>query len=230
MKLQLMLRSISILLILAGCQSEDHKNSMDDLNSIKKEFLNEIVSEEVIESPFHIIYKLKTVFFSREVVSLFGEISVYNHLPHGWRTYEGKTLCKINGQFQQVTLKDLFVTENQKEFLRSYCEDNLKFKNEQPTFFSGDNPLFTHLDLKNIHTFVVDHQSLIIIFQPYYVGGCGDGPFIVKIPYENLKGRWNSAHPLIPILNRTIKSKSFTSSWEEGKTYFQDEAVELSVF
>lgn len=216
--------------MLTGCQSEDHKNPLDDLRSIKKEFLNEIMNEEVIESPFHMSYALKTVFFSKEIVSLFGEINVYNHLPHGWSSYEGKNLCKINGQFHEVSLKDLFVTESQKEFLRSYCEDNLKYKNEQPTYFSGDNPLCAHLDPKNIHTFVLDHQSLIIIFQPYCVGGCGDGPFMVKIPYEHLKGHWNSAHPFVGMLNRTINSQPFTSSWEEGKTYYQDESGGLLLF
>jgi len=220
MRIQYLIHIVGMLLVLVGCK--DQNKILDDLNGIKKGFLDEIVQEDVIESPFHIGYTFRTVFFSKEVVSLFGEIDVYNHLPHGWKYYEGKTLCKIDGRFREITLDDLFKTSSQKEFLRKYCEENLKCENEQSTYFSGENPLLTVLDRKHLHAFVVDCQFLVLIFQPYCVGGCGDGPFIVKIPYEQLKGHWNSESSLVINLERVISSQSFTSSWEQGEWIYRE--------
>ena len=183
----------------------------------------EIFEENVDESPFHIGYNLRTVFFSKEVISLFGEISVYNHMPHGWGYYEGKTLYKKDGEIKEITLADLFTTPNQREFLRAFCENNLKNRNEQHSYFSGQEPLYTTLAAKDIHTFVIDDKQLIIIFQPYSVGGCGDGPFIVKIPYSILKDHWNPDNPLAPLLEKIISSKMYTSSWNEAEFFAQCE-------
>jgi hypothetical protein len=231
MNLQSIIYRVSILLlVLVGCQKEDRTNHSADLNSIKTEFIDEIQQEDVIESPFHLHYTFKTVFFSKEIISLFGELNVYNHLPHGWSRYEGKTLCKINNQFREVALDDLFSTEAQKEFLRSYCEHNLKNENEQFNYFSEGDPISSHLDIKSIHTFILDHRFLIIIFQPYCVGGCGDGPFTVKIPYEHLIDHWNMAHPMVSILTRVINQESYSSSWRSEEGYYRDESGTTSIF
>lgn len=61
---------------------------INDLNSIKKEFLNTIFSAEVEEGPFDMQYTLKTIFFSKDLVSLFGKMNVYDAMPHGWKYYE----------------------------------------------------------------------------------------------------------------------------------------------
>lgn len=64
-----------------------------------------------------------------------------------------------------------------------------------------------------IKLFAVDHESLIIIFQPYVVGGCADGPFFVKIPFTELVGKWQVGNPIEKHLPFT---KNFLSSWEKG--------------
>jgi hypothetical protein len=59
--------------------------------------------------------------------------------------------------------------------------------------------------------FVVDHESLILVFQPYAVGGFADGPFTVKIPFTELIGKWQAGNPLEKQLPIT---KNFLSSWD----------------
>jgi hypothetical protein len=209
MKLQSMfLIVVSLFLIACGARKENAP--LDDLNSVKKEFLTAILSSEVDEGPFHINYTMKTVFFSKELISLFGEISVYQALPHGWRRYEGKTYAKIKGEFKEVSLWDLFQTTAQREFLRSYCENELQ--NNPISYFEGEAPYKSRLELADIHTFVVNEESLILIFQPYVAGSGEDGPFIVKIPFDHLKSGWNAENLLYITLQTVIASKEFISS------------------
>ncbi len=200
------------ILLLMGCQRQEKGANIDDLNSIKKNFLLSILESGIEESPFQMSYTLKTVFFSPEILSLFGEVHVYAHLPHGWWRYEGKTLCKIQGKLKEIKLWDLFSTTSQREFLRKYCEDDLK--TNSISYFSGKEPLRTRLEFEDMRTFVIDDKFLIILFQPYTVGGLVDGPWHVKIPYEHLRDHWNKAHPLPKLLHKTLSSKSYTASWD----------------
>lgn len=116
---------------------------------------------------------MKTVFFSKDLISLFGEINVYDCMPHGWKRYEGKTYVKMKEQFKEINLNDLFTSNSQREFLRSYCENYLK--NDSMTYFGGENPLIEKLDSEKIRTFVIDDQFLTIIFQPYVAVSSADG-------------------------------------------------------
>jgi hypothetical protein len=151
------------------------------------------------------------ILFSDNVVSLMGDVFVFDHLPHGWMQYEGKTYVKINSSFKEISLNDLFPQSSQKEFLRSYCEFFFKHYGDC-SYFQGADPLYDHLDQELIKTFVVDHESLILVFQPYTIGGCTDVPFTVKIPYTELIGKWQAGNPLekqLPI------DKNFLSSWDK---------------
>lgn len=154
-------------------------------------------------------YHLRATLFSDNVVSLMGEVFVYAHLPHGWRWYEGKTYVKAKDSFKEITLKDLFPLDSQKEFLRNYCENFFK-QDDNCSYFKGDDPLCEHLDLGSLEVFVVDHESLILIFQPYTVGGFADGPFTVKIPFAELVGKWQAGNPL----EKQLPIKKYLSSWD----------------
>ncbi len=210
---------ILCVLLLSGCRDQE-KNHADDLNSVKKNFLVSILENEVEEGPFQMNYILRTVFFSKDIISLFGEVYVYEHLPHGWWRYEGKTLCRVQGKLKEVELWDLFTTAAQREFLRKYCEKSLK--TDSISYFSGGNPLRIRFDYEDIRTFVIDDKFLIIFFQPYAVGGLGDGPLHIKIPYDHLKDKCNASHPLFTLLDKTLSSKSYTASWDKD-CYFQQE-------
>jgi len=123
----------------------------------------------------------------------------------------------INNRYEVVTLDDLFKTDEQKEFLRAACEKSLK--KDPLTYFKGQDPLRTTLTQEDIHTFVMDDQNLIIIFQPYSVGGGADGPFLVKIPFVDLKGHWEGSQPIHTLLQKAIQSGAFTSSWDLEQFY-----------
>jgi hypothetical protein len=204
------------LLFLLGCEQREIKPiNMDDLRTLKGEFLQQIYASDVEEGPFNFNYTFRTVFFSKEVVSLFGEINVHDRLPHGWQYYEGKTFCTIDNNRKEVTLQGLFPNTSQKEYLRQICEDSLK---QEPTsYFGGKEPFHSSLGIDDIHTFVVDEKNLIIIFQPYRVGGGADGPFVIKIPFTSLKGHWNESHPLHSLMKKAIESYNFTSSWDSDE-------------
>ena len=205
----------AVLVMLFGCEKKKQNlPEYDDLNSVKKKFLNTIFLSEVEEGPFNMQYTLKTIFFSKDVISLFGEINVYDCMPHGWKHYEGRLYIKIDGQFKEIFLNDLFTSISQKEFLRSYCENDLK--KHSITYFGGKNPLKTKLELEDIRTFVIDDQFLIIIFQPYVAVSSADGPFVMKIPFDCLKGQWDSGNILFPLLQKIVSSRDFISSNEES--------------
>lgn len=201
-----------LLFIFTTCSSDSNKR-LDNIEEIKKDFIATILTESVLdEGPFQMNYHLRAILFSDNVVSLMGDIFVFAHLPHGWTRYEGKTYVKTNGSFKEIALNDLFPQPSQKEFLRSYCENFFKHHGDC-SYFRGSDPLCNHLDHELIKTFVVDHESLILVFQPYSVGGLGDVPFTVKIPFTELIGKWQAANPLEKHLPIT---KNFLSSWDKN--------------
>jgi len=165
------------------------------------------------EGPFHMDYNLRSILFSDDIVSLFGSVFVHAHMPHGWIRYETKTFVKESGTFREITLNDLFPQASQKEFLRRYCEDFFKHRCDNCSYVQGPEPLRDYLELGLIKLFAVNHASLIIIFQPYGVGGFADGPFYVKIPFTELMGKWQ---PENPIEKHHPITKNFLSSWEEN--------------
>lgn len=202
---------IFLLLLFTACSSDSNKR-LDNIEEIKKDFITTILTESVLdEGPFQMNYHLRAILFSDNVLSLMGDIFVFAHLPHGWTRYEGKTYVKTNGFFKEITLNDLFHQHSQKEFLLSYCENFFKYHGDG-SYFQGTDPLCNHLDQEQIKTFVVDHESLILVFQPYTVSGCVDVPLTVKIPFNELIGKWQAGNPLEMLLPIT---KNFLSSWDK---------------
>lgn len=200
--------NILCLFFFFGCQQKT--NNKDNLTGLKNEFIEQIHTCCIDEGPFSFHYSFRTVLYSKQIVSLFGEFSVHDRLPHGWRYYEGKTFYTENNKRKELCLNDLFKTDAQKECLRQLCENAIK--KEECSYFTGKEPLRTILTQNDINTFVVDDKNLIIIFQPYIVGGGADGPFVVKIPYDELTGKWQKGNPLDELLPIT---KNFLSSWDE---------------
>ncbi len=158
-------------------------------------------------------YHLRTILFSENLISLFGEVIVYDHLPHGWSRFESKTYIRHDGIFKELALSDLFPSPSQKKWLREHCENSLKHECNQSNYFNGSEPPHDHLDSNYINLFVIDHESLIVLFQPYTVGGLGDGPFTVRIPFAELLGRWQVGNPLEKQLPMV---KNFISSWDSN--------------
>ncbi len=201
------------ILFLVACR-EQSTVLMDDLSALKNEFMAKVLQGSIEECPFSLSYKLRTIFYSRELISLFGEFHQYTHLPHGWTKYEGRTFYKKNGKFLPLFLDDLLSGKEGWEFVRAYCENVLK--NDPCSYFSGEQPLRTVLELKDLNTFILDDQALIFVFQPYTVAGGTDGPPIVKIRWDELERIIKPSHFLSVVLNKAITSKCFISSWDEN--------------
>lgn len=206
----------AILFCCMGCSTKE--KGLDDLTTLKKNFLRAVFEGQIDEGPFHFSYEMRTVFFSKDFISLLGSFHEYTNLPHGRQRFEGKTYCKMGSEFREIRLDDLFVTDEQREFLRQYCEQHLK-NNQQASYFSEPNPLLTTLEYRDINTFVVDDQFLIVIFQPYTVAGLTDELPSVKVPFSLIRNILSPANPLAPLLNQSLKPDSFISSWNE-REYF----------
>lgn len=203
---------LSIPFVTTCCQHQEKENHLDNLTKMKKEFLLSILNQTEEEAPFQMNYRLKTVFFSNEIISLFGEFQIYDQLPHGSKTYEGKTFCKIDGKYKEIKLSDLFCTVAQKEFLRLYCETDLK--SQLVSYFSNPNPLRTTLEYDDITAFIIDGKHLIVLFQPYVAGGFEDAPLHVKVPFELLQHQWDTSSPFTLLIQKTLLHNSYTSKWD----------------
>ncbi|HEY2810564.1 MAG TPA: RsiV family protein [Rhabdochlamydiaceae bacterium] len=204
---------IAIVLMFSGCRDQSVV-LLDDLSLLKKQFIAEVLEGAVDECPFNLSYDLRTIFYSKELVSLFGEFHQYTHLPHGWAKYEGRTFYKKNGKFTPLVLNDLICGDDGWKFIREYCENALRA--DPCSYFSGEQPLRTVLEREDLSTFILDDQSLILVFQPYTVAEGVDGPPIVRVRWEDLQKAIVSSHPVNAILNDAISSKCFVSSWDEN--------------
>jgi hypothetical protein len=72
-----------LLFSLASCSSDTQKG-FNNIEEIKKDFITTLLTESQLdEGPFHMDYSLRSILFSDNVVSLFGEIFVHAHMPHG---------------------------------------------------------------------------------------------------------------------------------------------------
>jgi len=207
--------SLFLLFALASCTKPDN-DPLKNLNACKQEFIKEILKHSSNESPFHMSYSLTTVLFSNNAISLFGQISFYDQLPHEQKRYEGLTFYKTQGKFVSLSLQELFSTFTEKEWLRNYCEKFLKTDAIASSYFSGKTPLLTSLDYNLIHTFILEPEALCIIFQPYTVAGMTDSPPIIKISYEKLKTHWNPSNPLVKHVPFTLITDSWTEISEES--------------
>lgn len=204
----------ALLTLVCGCENNEAQIEIDNLETLKNNFVGSVLQGELDEGTFNLQYSLETVFFSKKIISLFGKFNEYTNLPHGRARYEGKTFCEINNQLKELKLKDLFKTQNQIKQLIIYCENNLK--NQPVSYFAGEDVLRTTLSQDTLYTFVIDDQFLILVFQPYVVGNYADGPFFVKIPYEHAKKMWDADNPLALLIGDVVASEQYISSWNEG--------------
>ena len=58
----------AVSLILISCENRKSDLAEDDLNSVKKEFLNKIFLAEVEEGPFIMHYSMKTIFSQKTLL------------------------------------------------------------------------------------------------------------------------------------------------------------------
>lgn len=186
------------------------RKQADDLNALKQEFITSILEANVDESPFDLYYTFRTVFFSNEIVSFFGEANVYDQ-DSNWEFFEARTYYKNNGKFTPITLNDLFVTAQQKDFLKGYLEKVLTANQ-----VDSCNPI----EQNYLQSFTLRDKSLLVILQPK-MGVCDKEPLIVSIPFETLKDQWKPDNPIANTLPQVLESKLYTSGWDEEQFFLE---------
>ena len=197
-------------MLAVGCQPEG--SGEKSLSALKEEFQSTILDCELEEGPFSFNYQYRTTFYSDKVVCLFGELTVVDRLPRGWKQYDSKVLYKEDKSWKEVTLENLLPADQHREQLRVACEEQLK--RNPLSYFAGESPLYQSLELDDSLLFVVDSHDLVIIFPPYSVGSSSDGPFTVKIPLRKLKDEWGVKHPLLEHVSRVVESNHYIASCE----------------
>lgn len=194
----------------SAAPKKEIRKQADDLNALKQEFIASILEANVDESPFDLYYTFRTVFFSNDIVSFFGEANVYDQ-DSNWEFFEAKTYYKNNGKFSPITLNDLFVTTQQKDFLKNYIE-----KVATTNQVDACNPIEQNYQ----HSFTLTDKSILVVLQPK-IGVCDKEPLIVSIPYESLKDQWKPDNPIAKALPQILESKSYTSGWDEDQFFLE---------
>jgi lipopolysaccharide export LptBFGC system permease protein LptF len=194
----------------SAAPKKEIRKQADDLNALKQEFISSILEANVDESPFDLYYTFRTVFFSNDIVSFFGEANVYDQ-DSNWEFFEAKTYYKNNGKFTPITLDDLFVTTQQKDFLKNYIEQVVTANKVEAC-----NPI----EQNYLQNFTLTDKSLLVVLQPK-VGVCDQEPLIVSLPFESLKDQWKPDNPIAKTLPQVLESKSYTSGWDEDQFFLE---------
>jgi hypothetical protein len=158
--------------------------------SVPQEEVDEEDPDRVFRYSFHPIYT------SQDLISVYGCHYTYYSMPHGSWVHLGKTYWQRNDSLQELTLDDL-LTPSGREWLLHYCLDT--FKTQKIGYFSEEDPFWVTLESKDLNTFVLTKQELLLIFQNYVVSGLEDHPISLLIPYSKLADFANPQGP-IPFL------------------------------
>lgn len=185
------------------------RKQAEDLNALKQEFISSILEANVNESPFDFYYVFRTVFFSDNIVSFFGEANVYG--DSNWSFFEAKSYYKNNGKFTPITLNDLFSTSAQKEFLKTSIDNAIA---------ANKVDACTPIEQNYQQSFTLREKSLLVVLQPK-AGVCEREPMIVSISFESLKEHWNPENPIARALPQILDSKSYTVSWDEDEVFLE---------
>ena len=146
----------------------------------------ERASKEGWEEGYGLYYELSPVYYHPWLISIFGS-EYQGRGAHGRSYYKCKTFWqKKEGAILEVSLDDLFIQgSNYRQWMLDYCEHALKTSGYG--YYSYRKELLPELNLEDLDTFVITNKGLMIIFRAYLVGGWGDGPDTITIPYADLK-------------------------------------------
>ena len=138
-------------------------------------------------------YDISIKYFSRQLISLLGEVYSYTGGAHGNTGYKSLTFYYRQKDFVPVTLSDLFLEDtNYTKQLSSYCIDELK-KQEAGWVINGD---LKSLDETDLVTFTINEHAITFYFAPYHVGCYAEGTHIVHVPYSAIREIIDPAGPL----------------------------------
>lgn len=162
----------------------------------------EKTTEEELNDDFggcYLDYRLFPVSIHPNLVSIYGSESQSRACPHGWTHHEGKNFWKNSNRIVEIQLEDLFIKESSWcNFLLQYCDNY--FKSSGYGYYGQDSGFIPKLEPEDLETFLITDHGLMIVFRSYKVGGWADGPDVITIQYDKLKGFINPNGPLKEVL------------------------------
>ena len=155
-------------------------------------------SKEIWDEDYGVSYALFPVYVKPTLISIFG-CENQGRGAHGCSDYEGKTFWRNGDSILEVTLDDLFIKESgYRLFILQYCENALKTSGYG--YYSYRKEFLPELSLNDFDVFVLTERGVMIVFSAYKVGGWGDGPDTLEIPYSDLKKFIDPQGPLKSVL------------------------------
>jgi len=175
------------------------------LKTSDEEIASEELDQEAIDLAFdhrEFRFKLTPAYASSHLISLFGETNRFSGIPHGSSRYLSLNFFWDGRKVTQVALGQMVhFSEEFSAFLSSYCTRFLK-KNQIGYFSDIDNFSSTiRIQLDDCDVVTLSESGLTITFQPYKVGGWADGPYSVKVPFEELSNFIIADGPISYLIN-----------------------------
>lgn len=120
-----------------------------------------------------------------QLISLYFDTTEYTGGAHGNRFYQPMNFAIVNGKAQRLKLQDLF---KKGVDARQVVSDAVlpKLRDlKASAVVDGD---ITELPADLAESFVITPSGLTFLFEPYAVASYAEGSFIIKIPFEELRG------------------------------------------
>jgi hypothetical protein len=185
----------------------------DNAKTVHSQFIQQFSDEEKTQCEFDeeaismdidkrdVLYILTPTYASSRIVSVFGELHIYQGLPHGSSRYYALNYFSDEKQIYQFTLEDLFLKD--KNFIDFIIEYSLRSLKIEKVGYTGD--LFPEINPEDLHVFTLSKNGLAITFQPYHIGGWADGPYSITIPFQKLMPYIKPEGPL-DIITKEIRN------------------------
>lgn len=158
----------------------------------------EKINEDELNDDFggcYLDYHLFPVYSLPNLISIYGAEFQARACPHGWTRHEGNNFWRNDNSIIEIHLEDLFIKDSGWcDFLLHYCDND--FKSSGYGYYGQDCGYVPELEPDDLETFLITDQGLMIVFRSYRVGGWADGPDVITIQYDKLKGFIDSNGPL----------------------------------
>lgn len=152
------------------------------------------VGEEEELNERTLYYRLQSVYCSSGLISLYGVEYQYAGGVHGSMHYMTRTFWQNGNLVRELSLDDLFLSEECREQLFRYCENY--FKSNQCGYYSYDDYSWVGFGPEHLDAFLLTQQGLLLLFQNYIVSGFNDFPTTLLVSYALLAFMANSDGPL----------------------------------
>jgi hypothetical protein len=131
--------------------------------------------------PFEQLLNFCVMYYSEDLVSVFGTGYEYTHGAHGNYTHYAENFWIVNGEITLVRLSDLFMDgSNWQELLCHHASADLQ-RQKEPDFIPCS------LTIEELDVFWLAEEGITFVFAPYEVGCFAEGSYAVHVPWSVLQ-------------------------------------------